>query len=123
MNSVNLIGNLTFDPSDALQYTADGRARLRIQLAINSRKKDPVTGDWVDHAEFPYVTVWGNQAENVAKYLRKGSKVAVEGKINAGKYEDGNGESKYFMDISAIRVEFLSPKDGAGESTQEEIPF
>ncbi|MCK5851024.1 MAG: single-stranded DNA-binding protein [Kiritimatiellae bacterium] len=134
MNSFQIIGNLTFDPGDSLQFTPNGNARCRFQIAINGRKKDSVTGEWVDAAEFPYFVCWGKQAENLAEYQKKGGKIGITGHVSAGSYEK-EGEKKYYQDLVADRIEYLSPKgdsqnpssSGAyskpGASTTEEPPF
>jgi len=135
MNSINLIGNLTFDPADALQFTPSGQARLRFQIAINNRKKNAQTGEWEDAAEFPYLVCWGKQAENLAEYQKKGSKLGISGHVVAGTYEK-EGEKKHYQDLVADRVEYLSPKNASNEAvgyeppvatpaanTVEEVPF
>jgi len=121
MNNFSAIGNLTFDPADALQFTPSGQARLRFQIAINNRKKNAQTGEWEDAAEFPYFVCWGKQAENLAEYQKKGGKLGVTGHISAGSYEK-EGEKKYFLDLVADRVEYLSPKPATNDSGSYEPP-
>jgi len=132
MNDIHLIGNLTFDPADALQYTPSGKARVRFQIAVNRRKKNPATGEWEDAAEFPYLVAWDKQAENLAEYQKKGSKIAIVGHISAGSYEK-DGEKKCYQDLVADKIEYLTSKSStqggsAGGSgsyvpVEGEVPF
>lgn len=105
MNSVQLVGNLTKDPQ--VNYTAESQmAVARFTIAIN-RGKDK-------GADFPSIVVFGKQAENCDKYLHKGSKVAVEGRLQTGSYEKSDGTKVYTTDVVANRVEFLTPKGEQG---------
>ena len=101
MNVVALIGNLTRDPE--VRYTNDHMAIASFSIAINRPpKKDGTEGG----ADFPRITVFGKQAENVERFLHKGSKVGIVGKIQTGSYEK-DGQRVYTTDIVADRVEFL----------------
>ena len=115
MNEAVLIGNLTKDPE--LRTTSNGTSYCRFSLAVNDRRKDPKTGEWVDDTSYIPIMVWGKQAENCGKYLAKGSKCAVSGKIKTGSYEK-DGRKVYTTDIVANNVEFLTPK----EQKQDDIP-
>lgn len=104
MNKTCLIGNLVRDPQ--ISYTGESQmAVARFTIAINRMKKD-------GGADFPNIVVFGKQAENCEKYLRKGSKVAVEGRIQTGSYEREDGTRVYTTDIVAERVEFLNRAEG-----------
>lgn len=127
MNTVNLIGRLTKDPDT--RYTASGMAVTRFTLAIDRYSKDKKEADFIP------VKVFGKQAENVDRFLRKGRQAAVMGRIQTGSYEKKDGTREYTMDVIADRVEFL----GGGEipaaapaipdipdsfaEIQEDIPF
>ena len=80
-------------------------AVARFTIAINRMKKD-------GGADFPNIVVFGKQAENCEKYLRKGSKVGIEGRIQTGSYEKDDGTRVYTTDVVAERVEFLNRADG-----------
>ena len=80
-------------------------AVARFTIAINRMKKD-------GGADFPNIVVFGKQAENCEKYLRKGSKVAIEGRIQTGSYEREDGTRVYTTDVVAERVEFLNRAEG-----------
>ena len=101
MNSVALIGNLTRDPE--VRYTSGDMAIATFSIAINRPpKKDGSDGG----ADFPRITVFGKQAENVERFLKRGSKVGIVGRIQTGSYEK-DGQRIYTTDVVADRVEFL----------------
>ena len=102
MNLVVLIGRLTKDPE--ISYTQSQLAVCKFNLAIN-RGKDSKGNDL--GADYPRVTVFGKQGENAHKYLTKGRKVAVQGRIQTGSYKDKDGKVIYTTDVTADRVEYL----------------
>ena len=103
MNKVFLIGNLTHDPE--LTETAAGIAVCRFSIAVNRR-----TSDGECKADFYKVTAWRGLGETVARYARKGNKLAVVGNIELRTYEDRDGIERMSVDIIAQDVEFLTPK-------------
>ncbi|MCQ2554138.1 MAG: single-stranded DNA-binding protein [Clostridia bacterium] len=136
MNSVNLIGRLTRDPE--LRYTAGTQmAVCNLTLAIDR----PVAAGAERKTDFPRVIVYGKQAENCEKYLKKGRLVAVEGRIQTGSYTNKDNQTVYTTDVVANRVEFLEwgdrdqssqqasrpvsndPVPSAFSSIEEDIPF
>lgn len=110
MNKVFLIGNLTRDPE--LSETNSGVPVCRFAIAVNRRFSSQ---DAERQTDFFNVTAWRNLAETVAKYTKKGNKVAVTGSIQIRNYEDNAGQKRTFVDIVADDVEFLTPK-GSGTS-------
>lgn len=72
-------------------------------------------------ADFPKVTVFGRQAENCERYLSKGSKVLVKGRIQTGKYTNKNGETVYTTDVIAENVEFLDSKSDAKSEKKDDM--
>ena len=115
MNSVVLIGNLTKDPE--LRYNGQNPI-CRFTLAVNDRKKDQ-NGAWVDNPSFIPIVVFGRQAENCDKFLSKGRKAAVSGKIQTGSYQKQDGTKVYTTDVIAHNVEFLN---GNQEQNNNWIP-
>ena len=109
MNSVTLIGRLTKDVE--LSYTTTGTAKATFTLAVDRIKK---TEDQT--ADFIRITVWSAQAENCEKYLHKGSRCAVQGRIQTGSYKNREGQTVFTTDVIADRVEFL---DSASERRTE----
>jgi len=112
MNSVNLIGRLTRDPE--VRYTSGTQmAVANFTIAIDRMTREGAERQ----ADFPRITVFGKQAENCEKYLVKGRKVAIEGRIQTGSYQNKNGDTVYTTDVVANRVEFLE----WGDRTQGEM--
>jgi len=104
MNRVELIGRITRDPE--LRYTNSNIATCRFTLAVN-RPFQSQNGE--QGTDFINVVVWRKQAENVSKYVSKGSLVAVEGRIQTGSYEK-DGQRVYTTDVVADSVQFLETK-------------
>ena len=84
-------------------------------MAVNSRRKDGTTGEWVDKPNYFNVVVWGAQGENCANYLSKGRPVAIEGRLDWREWEakDGGGK-RQAVQIIANSVQFLGSRDGGG---------
>ena len=102
MNNVILIGRLTKDPE--LRYMqSDNTAIAKFTLAVDRAKKD--------EADFIRITVFGKQAENCDKYLKKGRQAAVQGRLQTGSYTK-DGHTVYTTDVIANRVEFLGGNGG-----------
>jgi single-strand DNA-binding protein len=113
INVVVITGNLTQDPE--LRHTGGGTAVCELRVAVNSRRKDGATGEWVDKPNYFNVTVWGAQGENCANYLAKGRPVAIEGRLDWREWEakDGSGK-RQAVQIVANSVQFLGSRDGGG---------
>lgn len=108
MNSVVLIGRLTRDPE--LRFTGSGKAVATFSIAVNR----PFNRDETD---FFRIVVWGKPGENCANYLKKGSQVGIQGRIQNNNYETNSGEKRTSTEIVAERVEFLSRAgEGGGQS-------
>ena len=116
MNKVFLIGNLTCDPE--LSETNSGVALCRFAIAVNRRFS---SGDAERQTDFFNVTAFRGQAENIARFCKKGNKVAVAGSIQIRNYEDNNGQRRTFVDVVADDVEFLTPKN-SGASDDDYAP-
>lgn len=115
MNSVVLIGRLTKDPE--VRYTSGSQmAVCKFTLAVDRRMK---AGE-EKKADFPQVICFGKTAENCERFLAKGRKVAVQGRLQTGSYEDKNGTKHFTTDIIADSVEFLEwgEKNGESEKTR-----
>lgn len=107
MNSVNIIGNLVRDVD--VRYTAGGTAVTDITVAVNDRKK--VGEQWQDVVTFVDVTLWGNTAENAAKYAGKGKAVGVTGKLAMDSWEDkASGQRRTKLKVVCDQLKFLSPR-------------
>nr|DAK85040.1 MAG TPA: Single strand binding protein [Caudoviricetes sp.] len=115
MNKVFLIGNLTRDPE--LTETSSGTQICRFGMAVN---RQYTSSDGERETDFFNVTAWRGTAENIARYCRKGHKVAVLGSIQIRSYEDRDGVKRTAVDIVAQDVEFLTQRahDGDGVSNE-----
>ena len=116
INRVNISGNLTRDPE--LRATASGTQVLSFGVAVNDRRRNPQSGEWEDYPNFVDCTMFGTRAEAVSRYLQKGSKVAIEGKLRYSSWErDGQRRSK--LEVIVDEIEFMSRGGGQGGYGQE----
>ena len=105
INRVVISGNLTRDPE--MRATTSGMQVLSFGVAVNDRRRDPQTGEWEDYPNFVDCTMFGTRAEAVSRYLSKGSKVAIEGKLRYSSWErDGQRRSK--LEVIVDEIEFMS---------------
>jgi len=113
-NKAIIMGNVSRDPE--LRYTLNKRAYVRFTVAVNYSWKDQ-NGEQKESADFIPVVAWGPLAEFCGNYLKKGSGVFVEGRIQTGSYEakDGSGK-RYTTDILASTVQFVGAKKDDGGS-------
>ncbi len=107
MNRVMLIGNLTRDPE--LQTTNSGKSVCRFGLAVQRRFSN---SEGERDADFFNITVWGIAGENCHKYLKKGSKCAISGRIQISTYDAADGSKRTSTDIIAEEVEFVGSRVG-----------
>jgi single-strand DNA-binding protein len=108
MNKVFLIGNLTRDPE--LTETASGVALCHFSIAVG---RTYTQGDGERQTDFFNCTAWRGIGETIAKYCKKGNKVAVGGSVQLRNYEDNQGVKRTAVDIIVNDVEFLTPKSNA----------
>ena len=111
INRVNISGNLTRDPE--LRATAAGTSVLTFGIAVNDRVRNQETGEWEDRPNFVDCTMFGSRAESVSRFLSKGAKVSLEGKLHWSQWEkDGQKRSK--LDVVVNDIELMSTRnDGA----------
>jgi single-strand DNA-binding protein len=115
MNKVILIGNLARDPE--LTTTNSGVSVCRFSIAVQRRFATGENGPQVD---FFNIVVWRTQGENCHKFLKKGSKCCVVGRLQNSSYEAQDGTKRYSTDIVAEEVEFLGTKPSDGENVKNE---
>lgn len=109
INRVSITGNLTRDPE--LRVTAGGTQVLSFGVAVNDRRRNPQTGEWEDYPNFVDCTMFGTRAEAVSRFLAKGNKVAIEGKLRYSSWEkDGQRRSK--LEVIVDEIEFMSQRQG-----------
>ena len=114
VNKVILIGNLGNDPDT--RYTQGGSAIANISLATTSGWRDKDTGETQERTEWHRVVFFGRLAEIASEYLRKGSGVYVEGRLQTRKWQDQNGNDRYTTEVVANEMQMLSNRSGAGDS-------
>ena len=119
MNKVFLIGNLTRDPE--LTETPSGVAVCHFSIAVN---RNYASQDGERQTDFFNCTAWRGQAETIARYTKKGNKVAVTGSVQLRNYEDNQGVKRTAVDIIVQDVEFLTPKtsDGFDDGFDAPVP-
>lgn len=118
-NKVILIGRLGKDPET--QTTQSGKTVCKFSVATDSGYGEKKQTEWMN------VVTWQKTAELCDKYLRKGSLVAIEGRLSTRNYEAKDGTKKYVTEVIANEVKFLDPKESnrtsRDEVTDEETPF
>lgn len=117
VNKVILIGNLGNDPE--VKYTQGGMCICSVSLATSSSRKDK-DGNTQERTEWHRVKFFGKLAEVAAEYLRKGSQIYVEGKIQYEKWTGDDGVEKYFTDILADQMTMLGGKPSEGGGSKPE---
>lgn len=117
MNNVCLVGRLTRDPE--LRTTSSGISNCRFSIAVDGRP----SANGEAHTDFINIVVWRNQAENVAKYCKKGSMVGVVGRISTGSYQAQDGQTRYTTEVVADNVRFLSSKNSGGADVDAEPDY
>ncbi|MBN2030844.1 single-stranded DNA-binding protein [bacterium] len=120
VNKVILVGRLGADPQ--LKYTPSGRANANFNIATNFSWKDQ-DGNKQDKTDWHRVVAWGKLAEVIGEWLKKGSYVYIEGKLQTRSYDDSNGVKKWITEVVATDMEMLGRKGGeaGSEEPQPEI--
>ena len=113
VNKVILVGNLGKDPD--MKYTASGAAIANITIATSESWNDKQTGEKQDKTEWHRVVFFRRLAEIAGEYLRKGSQVYIEGKLQTRKWQDQNGQDRYTTEIVANEMQMLGSRGGEGE--------
>jgi len=112
INRVTITGNLTRDPD--LRSLPSGMPVCELGVAVNHRRKDQATDQWVEEPNYFNVVVFGAQGENCAQYLSKGRPVAIDGRLRWSSWEDKNGGGKRSkVEIVAQTVQFLGGRNDA----------
>ena len=114
VNKVILIGNLGADPE--ARYTAGGTAVTNIRLATSDSWRDKQTGDMQERTEWHRVVFFARLAEIAGEYLRKGSKVYVEGRLQTRKWQGQDGQDRYTTEIVGNEMQMLDSRGGGGSS-------
>ncbi len=110
INKVILIGNLGKDPE--VRYMANGGAVCNVTLATTESWKDKQSGEQKDKTEWHNIVFYRRLAEIAGEYLRKGSQIYVEGKLQTRKWQDKNGNDRYTTEIIANEMQMLGSRGG-----------
>lgn len=116
INKVILIGNIGADPD--MRYSANGTAMVTVNIATSSSWKDKATGEMQEKTEWHRVVFFNRLAEIVGEYLKKGSKVYIEGSLRTRKWTDKNDIERYTTEILANEMQMLDSRGGAGTNYQ-----
>lgn len=110
LNKVLLIGNLGKDAET--RHTQSGTAVTTFSVATTFRTKDPQSGEWRESTDWHDVVLW--RGENIAKYLTKGKKVGIEGRLKTRSWDDQNGQKRYRTEVvcDTMGVILLGGRDG-----------
>jgi single-strand DNA-binding protein len=106
LNRVQLIGRLGKDPES--KFTPNGKKVAHFSLAVSNRWKDK-SGETKESTEWVNIEAWGRLGEVCQEYLKKGSLVYLEGRLQTDKYED-KGETKYYTQVVALTLQFLDKR-------------
>ena len=124
INRVNISGNLTRDPE--LRSTAGGTQILSFGVAVNDRRRNQQTGEWEDVPNFVDCVVFGARAEPLSRFLSKGAKVAIEGKLRYSTWESKEGGKRSKLEVVVDEVEFLTrtgtDRAGAEGASTSSVP-
>ncbi len=112
INKVILIGNLGQDPE--VKYMPNGGAVTNVTIATSESWKDKSTGEQKEKTEWHRVVFFQRLAEIVGEYLKKGSKVYIEGKLQTRKWQDQSGNDRYTTEIVANEMQMLDSRGGGG---------
>ena len=112
INKVILVGNLGADPET--RYMPSGGAVTNLSIATSDSWKDKQTGEQKERTEWHKVAMFGRLAEIAAEYLRKGSQVYVEGRLQTRKWQDRDGNDRYTTEIVANEMQMLGGRGGGG---------
>lgn len=119
VNKVILVGNLGQDPE--LRYTPNGAAVTTLSIATNEAWKDS-DGNKQERTEWHRVVLWRQQAEFAGEYLKKGSKVYVEGRLQTRSWEDKEGVKRYITEVIANTLTPLDSRSSSSERSTEPPP-
>lgn len=120
LNKVLLIGNLTRDPE--LRSTPSGQSVANFGIATNRVWKDPQTGERKEAVEFHNIVLWRRLAEIAGQYLRKGSKIFLEGRLQTRSWQDQSGNKRYMTEIVAENMQMLDRKPQGSSPYQPATP-
>lgn len=120
INKVILVGNVGGDPE--VRYLPNGNAVTTLSIATSESWKDKTTGEKQDRTEWHRVVCFNRLGEIAGEYVRKGSKLYVEGSLRTRKWQDQQGQDRYTTEIIASDIQMLDSKGSSGPSYEEAPP-
>ncbi len=117
LNKVLILGNLGADPD--IKYTQAGSPVANLSVATSESWKDKTTNEKVEKVEWHRVVVFGRLAEIAGEYLKKGSKIFVEGKLQTRDWEDSEGKKRYTTEVIAREMTMLDSKGDSNASSPQ----
>ena len=117
VNKVILVGNLGRDPE--VRYSPNGQAVANVTIATSESWKDKNTGEKQERTEWHRIVFWGKLAEIAGEYLKKGSQIYVEGRMQTRKWTDKEGHEKYTTEVVANEMQMLGSRQGQGAPPSE----
>lgn len=117
VNKVILIGNLGKDPE--IRYTPGGDAIANLTIATSESWKDKQSGEQKEITEWHRVVAYGRLAQIMGEYLKKGSKVYVEGSLRTRKWQDKDGQDRYTTEVRCNEMQMLDGRGGGDQSAQQ----
>jgi single-strand DNA-binding protein len=117
VNKVILVGNLGQDPES--RTTPGGTTVTNIRIATSESWKDKTTGEMKEQTEWHGIVLWNRLGEIAAEYLKKGSQVYIEGRLQTRKWQDKQGNDRYTTEVVASEMQMLGGRSGGGGATQE----
>ena len=120
VNKVIIVGNLGNDPDT--RYMPSGTAVTNLSVATSRSWKDKQSGEQKEHTEWHKVAMFDRLAEIAAEYLRKGSQVYIEGRLQTRKWQDKNGNDRWTTEIVANEMQMLGGRAGSGAPAMNDAP-
>ncbi len=117
INKVILVGNLGKDPE--VRYMPSGGAVANLTIATSESWKDKTSGEQKEQTEWHRVVMFGRLGEIAGEYLKKGSQVYIEGKLQTRKWQDQQGQDKYTTEIVASELQMLGGRSGGGGGSSD----
>jgi single-strand DNA-binding protein len=121
VNKVILIGNLGKDPE--VRHLENGAVVANLSIATSEVYTDRATGERKENTDWHDIVVWRGLAEITEKYLKKGYKVYVEGKLKKRSWQDKEGNTRYTTEVLADEMTILSRPEGSERSTEAQAPY
>lgn len=118
INKVILVGNLGNDPD--MRYMPNGSAVANVSIATSSAWRDKQTSELIERTEWHRIVFFNRLAEIVGEYLRKGSKIYIEGSLRTRKWEDKSGIERYTTEVVANEMQMLDSRSNSGGGNYQE---